>query len=235
MHRLRVLVADDELLARKRMLRLLGALPDVEVLDAVEDGQAVLDALEAREGVDLLLLDIQMPGLSGLDASALLPAGSPTVVFTTAHPQHAVDAFGLGAADYLLKPIEAGRLQQAIERVRRRLDPRRPTQLGLPTRRGVRLVPPAEIAAAVYDGTAVIVHERGGEQRFVDLSLSELERRLPSPPFLRAHRRVLLNLDEVELLEPVDSGGYLAHLRGGLRVAVSRQRARELRRRLQLG
>ncbi len=236
MRPLRVLIADDELLARKRMVRLASALPGVEVVGAVEDGAAVLAALE-EEPVDLLLLDIQMPGLSGLDASALLPDDGPAVVFTTAHKEHAVEAFGVGAVDYLLKPVDAARLQRAIDRVRERLRPEAALveRLALRTRKGVRLVKPEEVRCATFDGTSLTVHTADGERWFVDATLAELEAQLPDPPFVRAHRRTLLNLDAVELLEPLDSGGYFAHLRGGAgRVEVSRKVARELRRRLGL-
>jgi two-component system LytT family response regulator len=238
---LRVLVADDEAMARKRMVRLASALEGVEVVGNAEDGQQVLDAI-AEEPVDLVLLDIQMPGLTGLDASALLPADGPTVVFTTAHPEHALQAFDLGAADYLLKPVDAARLKRAVDRARERrgdgaaapapeagLD-----RVALPTRRGVRLVAPADLACATFDGTALTVHLASDERVFVDLSLSQLEARLPDPPFVRTHRRALVNLDLVDELEDQQSGGYLARLRTGRKVAVSRAVARALRRRLGL-
>ena len=234
---LRVLVADDEAMARKRMVRLASALPGVEVIGTAEDGQQVLDAI-AEEPVDLVLLDIQMPGLTGLDASALMPADGPTVVFTTAHPEHALDAFDIGAADYLLKPVDAARLQKAVERVRERMAQapadRDLDRVALPTRRGVRLVAPGELQCAVFDGTALTVHITPDERVFVDLSLSQLEARLPDPPFVRTHRRALVNLDLVVELEDQASGGYLARLRSGRKVAVSRAVARVLRRRLGL-
>jgi two-component system LytT family response regulator len=236
MRPLRVLIADDELLARKRMTRLAAALDGVEVVGACESGAEVLDRV-AEDPVDVVLLDIQMPGLTGLDASQLLPAGGPAVIFTTAFPEHALQAFDIGAADYLLKPIDAARLSKALDRVRARRRPApAPTgQLALPTRKGVRLVSPDSLLCALFDGTTVwasLQVDGAVERLMVDLTLSELEDRLPSPPFLRTHRRALVNLDAVELLEPQDSGGYLACLRGGPKVAVSRAVSRELRRRL---
>lgn len=234
---LRVIVADDEAMARKRIVRLASALPGVTVVGQCADGQEVLDLVD-EEPADLLLLDIQMPGLTGLDASALLPADGPLVVFTTAHPEHALKAFDLGAADYLLKPVDAARLQKAVDRARDRLTPDGPApgleRLALPTRRGVRLVAPADVHCAVFDGTAVTVQVADGERIFVDLTLADLERRLPDPPFVRTHRRALVNLDRVEELEDVDTGGYLARLPGGRKIAVSRAVARELRRRMGL-
>jgi len=236
MRPLRVLIADDELLARKRMTRLAGALDGIEVVGACESGTEVLERV-AEDPVDVVLLDIQMPGLTGLDASQLLPAGGPAVIFTTAFPEHALQAFDIGAADYLLKPVDAARLSKALDRVRARRQPApTPTgQLALPTRKGVRLVSPDSLLCALFDGTTVWVSLQGEaaiERLMVDLTLSELEDRLPAPPFLRTHRRALVNLDAVELLEPQDSGGYLACLRGGPKVAVSRAVSRDLRRRL---
>ena len=236
MRPLRVLIADDELLARKRMTRLAGALDGIEVVGACESGTEVLERV-AEDPVDVVLLDIQMPGLTGLDASQLLPAGGPAVIFTTAFPEHALQAFDIGAADYLLKPVDAARLSKALDRVRARRQPApTPTgQLALPTRKGVRLVSPNSLLCALFDGTTVWVSLQGEaaiERLMVDLTLSELEDRLPAPPFLRTHRRALVNLDAVELLEPQDSGGYLACLRGGPKVAVSRAVSRDLRRRL---
>jgi two-component system LytT family response regulator len=129
---LRVLVADDEVMARRRLLRLLEAMPDVEVAGECEDATEVLRRVRAAtveqgddkgEGesssrIDVVLLDVQMPGLSGLDALALWPADGPVVIFCTAHGEHAVAAFDVGAVDYLLKPIEVGRLKKALGRAR---------------------------------------------------------------------------------------------------------------------
>jgi two-component system LytT family response regulator len=231
---LRVVIADDELLARKRMKRLAEALDDVDVVAVCSSAEEVLALLE-DEHADVLLLDIDMPGLSGVDAAALLPADGPRVIFTTAHPQHALAAFDLGAADYLLKPIDVPRLRKALDRVRpTESEGPADTRLGLPTRKGVRLVDVSEVHCAVFDGSALVVHLHS-EALFVDWTLSELARRLPeSSGFVRCHRRALVNLHQVTLLEPQDSGGYLAVTVGGQRVAVSRQAARGLRRRLGL-
>ena len=119
---LRILIADDELVARRRLARLVAALPGSTVCGEVADGEAVLDTVRAG-GVDVVLLDIHMPGLSGLDALALLPAGGPHVILVTAHPDHAVEAFEHGAVDYVLKPVDAARLQKALERARSRRAP----------------------------------------------------------------------------------------------------------------
>ncbi|AGC42648.1 response regulator [Myxococcus stipitatus DSM 14675] len=250
---LRVLIADDELLARKRLSRLLSALPDVEVCGEAADGEAVLAAVRAG-GVDVVLLDIHMPGLSGLDALALLPQGRPHVVLCTAHAEHAVEAFEHGAMDYVLKPVEPARLQKALERVRARMEPEaRPREvsapaekpaagatapralarLPIPTRQGIVLVDPETISHAALDDELVTVFTAQGEF-LTDFTLNELAEKLPAELFHRVHRRALLNLRQVARLEPLETGGYLARTARGHAVEVSRQSARELRRMLGL-
>ena len=222
---MRVLIADDELLARKRLQRLLGALPDVEVVGEAQDGAEVLVAVR-RGGVDVVLLDIHMPGLSGVEAMQLWPQDGPAIVFTTAHAEHAVAAFEGGAIDYVLKPVDAGRLQKALERVAGRRASPPADRLALATRNGVVLLSTAEVLAAVIDGPTVVVHTDRGPF-FTDVPLADLEARLG---FRRVHRRAILNLGRVQRFEDNEVGGYVAHLDGGLKVEVSRAVARELRR-----
>jgi len=245
---LRVLIADDEEVARKRLARLLGALPGVEPCGECQDGEGVLRAVRAG-GVDVILLDIQMPGLSGLDAMALLPDESPYVIFCTAYAEHAVQAFDAGAVDYLLKPVEPARLQKALERARSRDSVRRFQEelrrhkaqradpelrrLAVPTRNGIVLVDPKDVSHAVLDGELVTIHTAQGTL-LTDLSLQELQAKLPAGAFERVHRRALLNLEQVARLEPNEVGGYTARTHRGELVEVSRASARELRRRLGL-
>ncbi len=228
---LRVLIADDEALARKRLNRLCSALQGIEIVAECEDGEQVLAHLD-REPVDVILLDIHMPNLSGLDALALLPAGGPRVIFTTAHAEHAVKAFELGAADYVLKPVEPERLAKALERVRVQLGASRGLdKLPIETRKGLLLLDPGEVSHAVIDGELTALHTDRGVLS-TDLRLADLERRLPHME--RVHRRALLDLSRIERLESQTSGGYVAHMRDGSRVAISRASARLLRRRLGL-
>lgn len=234
---LRVLIADDELQARKRLVRLLEGLPDVEIVSVCTNGEEVLQrVLGARP--DVLVLDISMPGLTGLELRAALPRG-PAVIFVTAHRQHAIEAFDLGATDYVLKPVTAARLEQAIQRARERLAPapspshRQPTvRIPIETRDGVVLVDPETILYASFDGALVSIVTPGGIA-LTTTTLRDLEGRLPSK-FMRADRRNLLNVDEVARLEPESDGGSIAITRGGHCVPVSRQATRELRRRFGL-
>lgn len=234
---LRVLIADDELQARKRLTRLLGVIPGVTVVGDCPSGEALLETLRT-EAVDVLLLDIHMPGLSGLETSRLLPEDGPYVIFITAHPEHALDAFDVGAVDYVVKPVEAGRLKKAIDRAAAHIRPTSSAdtpvdngKIAIETAKGIVFIAPDEISHAEYDGFLVTLHVG---DRFIatDLSLTELETRLAPSRFERVHRRHLLNLDHVERLEPLPSGGYTAHTKSGDEVPVSRQAARQLRKRL---
>jgi two-component system LytT family response regulator len=252
MSALRVLIADDEEIARRRITRLLRSVPDVELVGECRDGTEVLRRV-ADGGVDVLLLDVQMPGLTGLEAMAQLPEDGPYVIFCTAHPEHAVTAFDVGAVDYLLKPFEADRLEKALRRARSREAVLRFQQearqqraqrqvravsgaiarLAVPTRQGIVLLDPRDISHAVLEGELVTIHARDSAY-LTDDSLQSLEARLAGGSFERVHRRALLNLDHVARLEPCPSGGYVARTHRGELIEVSRQAARALRRRLGL-
>ncbi|MEW5743579.1 MAG: LytTR family DNA-binding domain-containing protein [Myxococcota bacterium] len=238
---LKVLIADDEQLARARLARLLTAMPNVEIVGEAKDGDEVL-ARVRQGGVDLVLLDIQMPKLSGTEALALWPREGPWVVFCTAHAEHAVAAFDGGAVDYLLKPVEPQRLAKALERARERgtrkafaaaLEKHQLSRLAITTRQGVVLVDPAAVTCAVLEDELVTVHTRESSY-LTDFTLNELEERLPAGKFERVHRRAIVNLEAVSRLEPLETGGYTARTSSGHSVEVSRQSARELRRRLGL-
>ncbi|MBK8263703.1 MAG: response regulator [Nannocystis sp.] len=235
---LKILIVDDEELARRRLHRLLGELPGCEILGECASGQEAL-ALLARGDleIDVLLLDVRMPGLGGLEAAALLPEDGPYVIFTTAHAEHALAAFDLGAVDYLLKPIEAVRLGRALERARHRLGPRQPPgelhRLPVSTRAGIVLLDPRALTHALFDGALVTLHTASGPL-LTEQSLQELEDRLPAALFERVHRRALVNLEKIERLEPQETGGYIARMPGGAEVPIARQAARRLRRRLGL-
>lgn len=242
---LRVLVCDDELMARKRVLRLLGELGGIETTFECESGEQVLARLR-EDDVDVAILDVNMPGMNGIDTVLAMPEERPYVVFLTAHPEHAVKAFEVGAVDYVLKPVDDARLSKAIERARTFLDQgpargsegggasQKLTKLAIETHDGAALVSPSEVTHATFDGTLVSIHT-STRTILTDQTLQDLETKLgPAGSFERVHRRAIVNLDHVERLESVDSGGYVACLSTGKRVDVSRQSARKLRRRLGL-
>jgi two-component system LytT family response regulator len=243
---LRILVCDDELMARKRVLRLLGELGGIEATLECESGEQVLARLR-EDDIDVAILDVNMPGMSGIETVLAMPEERPYIVFLTAHPEHAVKAFEVGAVDYVLKPVDDARLSKAIERARTFLDSGasgrgeaesgsapKLTKLAIATHDGAALVSPADVTHATFDGTLVSVHT-STRTILTDDTLQDLETKLgPTGTFERVHRRAILNLDHVERLESVDSGGYVACLSTGKRVDVSRQSARKLRRRLGL-
>jgi two-component system LytT family response regulator len=245
---LRVLVCDDELMARKRVLRLLGELGGIEATIECESGAEVLERLKT-EDIDVAILDVNMPEMSGVETVLAMPEERPYVVFLTAHPEHAVKAFEIGAVDYVLKPVDDARLAKAIDRARHFLDhgsvggggassgesrDRRPAKLAIATHDGAALVSPSEITHATFDGALVTVHT-STRTILTDDTLQDLEGKLaPAGDFERVHRRAMVNLDHVDRLESVDTGGYVACLSTGKRVDVSRQSARKLRRRLGL-
>ena len=222
--KLRVALADDELMARKRLSRLVVAMPDVELVAVCASADELLKALP----VDVVLLDVRMPGLSGIDVAALLGEPRPAVIYVTAHRDHAVDAFDIGAVDYVLKPVDASRLRQAIDRVRKTPQ----DKLAVHTGQGVVLVDIGQISLVSFDGTLTTIHRVDGASLMTDQSLSALSARLPE--LMRVHRRYLLSLTHTERLSPTPSGAYVALTVDGHEVPVSRQAARRLRKTLQI-
>lgn len=227
---LRVLLADDELLARKRLLRLLEEQPDVEVTAVCDSAEAALAALPTARP-DVLVLDLSMPGLGGLELGRRLAGAGPALLFVTAHSEHAVEAFELGVVDYIVKPVTGARLAQALARLRR-ARPSPAARIPIETRNGLELVDPETLVYAHFDGALVTLVGLAGTW-ITAASLKDLEALLP-PTFQRVDRRHLLNLDQVTRLEPEPDGGAIALTRSGARVPVSRQAARALRRRLGL-
>jgi len=250
---IRAFLIDDEPLALKRLARLLDATKRVEIVGrATDPAQGLAELAEAA--ADVVFLDIHMPGLSGLEVAARVP---PTVmvVFTTAYDQHAVAAFEVNAADYLLKPIERERLNAALDRIAaRRGEPARDDLRGtlerlaghlrgeahlghLASRVGerVRLIPVDEV-------THVFARERGTyaatatAEHMLDATIVELERKLDPTKFVRIHRGTLLNLAWVSELHADFGGRLVVRLRGDARreLVVSRDRVRPLKERLGL-
>ncbi len=243
MQKLKVLIADDEQLARQRLTRLLKELPDVEVVGEAHDGHQVLTFINAHD-VDVVLLDVQMPKLTGTEALALWPKNGPLVIFCTAFAEHAVKAFDSGAVDYVMKPVEAERLKKALQRAHERetrerfvteVSRQQQTLQRVPvtTRQGVVLLAPHDITHATLDDELVTIHTREAKL-LSDFTLQELEARLPRGPFERVHRRAIVNLEAIARLEALETGGYMARMPSGDSVEISRQAARDLRKRLGL-
>jgi len=213
----RVLIADDEPLARVRLRGLLARRCDVTVVGEVGDGEAMLEAC-AELKPDLVLLDVEMPGLTGTAAARRLGelAERPQVVFCTAYEQHALSAFDLGATDYLLKPVRAERLDEALDRALARRAPPQGTERGawLRARSGndevrVALV---DVLYLLADEKYVAVHHAGG-MWLIDESLRQLEA-AHGERLVRLHRNCLVPRERLQGLKTLPDGRVLARLAG---------------------
>ena len=220
---MRVLIVDDEAPARARLRRLLAleGMADIREAHDARDAQGQLGA----HAVDLVFLDVQMPGMSGMELAASLPQPAPLVVFTTAHEAYAVPAFDTGAPDYLLKPFDSARLKRALERVRMRLAaqprPARPAQLLVPGRAGAAVVAVPDIAWIETADNYVVLHTRDA-QPLLRTSLGALLAEL-GPGFVRCHRRAAVQVAWIERVLERAHGDCELLLRHGASVPCSRQ------------
>lgn len=223
---MKVLVVDDEPLARRRLLGLLRPIATVTAAEECEDGDR---ALALAPSFDVLLLDIAMPGLDGLEVARRL-AGTTAVIFTTAHPDHALTAFEHAAVDYLLKPVQAARLERALARVVLRAPEPVPTRIRARSRDGDHLFDPAQIESFRAEDklTAFTVD---GREHLVDQSLASLEAVLPG--FVRVHRGELVRLDAIVRLGRDDDGAFVV-LASGAVARVSRRLLGDLEARLRV-
>ena len=228
---LRVLVVDDEPPARGELAYMIEQLEPVASVDAVGSGVEALRALESTM-FDAVFLDIAMPGLSGLDLARVLARFErpPAVVFVTAHDAHAVEAFELDAVDYLLKPVRAARVQEAVRRVLahdapvtvKPADPTIPVELGGVT----RFVRRSDVHFVEAHGDYVRLHTDGAAH-LVRLSLGNLERDWADAGFLRIHRSYLVSTRHITELRQHDQRCIVVI--DGHELEVSRRRARELK------
>ena len=210
---MRILIVDDEPLARVRLRQLLSTCEDVEVIGCVGDAEAAMRAIESA-APDVLLLDINMPGPSGMTLTAQLAGRTrPQVVFCTAYEYHALKAFELGAADYLMKPVQPDRLHEALQRAHLRLtaDLREPTGFLYARVRGVQVrLPMVDVIYLLAEDKFVVVHHSHGDL-LLDDSLRQLEETYPGQ-LVRLHRRCLVPNKRLLGLETLPDGRVLAKL-----------------------
>jgi two-component system, LytTR family, response regulator len=258
---LRVLIVDDEPLARQRLEDLLRGEPGVEIAGMVGDGAAAIDAIRTLRP-DLVFLDVQMPGVTGLDVvRSVGPAAMPATIFVTAYDQYALKAFELAAVDYLVKPFDDERFEQAFRRAQRmigleemgRLREQLLTllqgsagpaaspapaaaspyleRIAVEMRGKVRVVPVADVDFILASGPYAELHV--GDRRYVIReAMQTLEERLDPARFMRIHRSVIVRLDLVDTLLRGARGDYEVQLKSGIRLRVSRSRREALERRL---
>jgi two-component system, LytTR family, response regulator len=236
------LIVEDEPLARRRLRELMRDVRWLQCLGEATTGRAAIAAIDELQP-DLVFLDVQLPGISGIDVLSRVKH-TPAVIFTTAHDQFAVSAFEIGAIDYLLKPFGRERFSRAMDRARPLLE----RQVGAETterarevlkdgpiprlfvREAGRIVPirVASIEWIEACDDYVIVHTQGRHFR-MNVPLSDLEKRLDPLVFVRVHRSHAVNLDHVVSWTPYDGSRFQITLRTGTTVMASRQRSRLLR------
>jgi two-component system LytT family response regulator len=233
---LRVVVADDEPTALQRLTRLLSGLPGVAVVAECGSGREALGAVEAQRP-DVVFLDIAMPGIDGMAVARQLDGeAGPLVVFVTAYDTHAVDAFRVHAADFVVKPVDRERLADAVEHARRAVRRRRAERgpdagagaapvvaprLTLRDGYRVHLVPVPDIAWVESYGNYARVHTTGG--RFIHrATMAQLAGELAPHGFARIHRTAIVNAARVTRVRPCGNGQYEVALDTGARLRISR-------------
>jgi two-component system LytT family response regulator/two-component system response regulator LytT len=256
-------VVDDEELARDELCFQLGQVGDIEVVGQAVNGVEALSSVD-RLQPDVVFLDIQMPGLGGFEVARQLleKEDSPALVFVTAFDQHAIEAFEVNAVDYLLKPVEPGRLEQALQRTRRRLASDRTTPAGpasvndqlekivkLMGERQVRreqvairvgerfvLVQAEDImyASLAEESITIVTGQVSGTSSY--RTLDELQARLDPEVFWRVHRSHLININKIKEIVPWFSRNYILRMKDakGTEIPVSRSQTKRLREYLKL-
>jgi DNA-binding LytR/AlgR family response regulator len=230
---MRILIADDEPLARQVLAELLEEIRGVTVAGEAANGREAVEKSLALKP-DLLLLDLHMPGLDGLAvARALRGSPLPLVIYVTAFDQHALAAFDSGAVDYLLKPVRKERLEAAVEKARRHLAGLAPPKEELRRIVGrigadLHLLDPGDVIAFKAEGDTVLILTQQGRY-YSDHSLRQLEEKLPVSRFRRIHRGTIINADHIRKISPLTSKRFLLQLTGGFEAVVSKRMAGVIR------
>jgi two-component system, LytTR family, response regulator len=245
--KIRTLVVDDELPARRRLLSLLKTDPEIEIIGQCGDGASAIDAI-VTDRPDLLFLDVQMPETDAFGViSAIAGIHMPAIVFVTAYDRYAVQAFDARAVDYLLKPFKRERFFDALQRAKESLHRAvngdggyernlvdmvrgmRPMEDRLVIRSAGRItfLRTADVQWIEAAGNYVRVHA-GNEVHTMREKISTLEEQLDQRQFLRIHRSVVVNLDEVKELQPCGGGEYIVLMRDGKELPFGRTHLRQL-------
>jgi two-component system, LytTR family, response regulator len=240
---MRVVIADDEPLAREKLRLMLTAEPGVSILAECENGAEILDALNTHKP-DLLMLDVQMPELDGFAVlNQVSPDSLPIIIFTTAFDRHAVRAFEANALDYLLKPFDQERLHQAVNRARAELltandreathrilnflsqnaNWQSPSGRRLVIRSGGRVIFLGLDEIDYVEAAANYVKINVGKQSYLlRKGIGEIAEKLDPALFVRIHRSAIVNVRRIKELQPVNSGEYIVVLKDGKELSCSR-------------
>lgn len=249
MNTLKVVIVDDEMLARERLKRMLAADPTVEILQECTDGRAAIEAIRARKP-DLVFLDVQMPEIDGFGViEALEESELPGVIFCTAHDSFALKAFEVRAIDYLLKPFDPERLADAVSRARRALSladtsarqgqmkqmiaemrpaPPPPERISVKSGGKIVLIKPEEIDWVEADDNYVTLHV-GKASHMIRETMNAMEARLQNLKFLRISRSTIVNVQRVKEIHPLFHGDYTLVLNDGTKLSASRNYRDRLR------
>jgi len=252
MKKIKVLVADDEPLARERLASLLSQEADIEVVGQARDGEEAITAIH-DDAPDLVFLDVQMPQMNGFDViEAVGTDKMPLVIFVTAYDQHALKAFQVRALDYLLKPFDRERFRDALSRARKQLEREENGDLGrrllalvkdlrrdqpksdrLVVKSGGRLffLRTEEIDWVEAAGNYVRLHV-GPSSHLLRETMNAIEGRLDPEKFFRIHRSRIVNMERIQELQPWLNGEYAVLLRTGTRLTLSRGYREKLQDRL---
>ena len=252
MKKIRTLVVDDEPLARERLTSLLGLEHDIEMIGQCRDGEDAAQAI-TEQTPDLVFLDVQMPGLNGFEViEAVGTEKMPLVIFVTAYDQHALKAFQVRALDYLLKPFDRERFQEALQRARTQIQRAETGDLGrrllalvkdlrrdqpktdrLVVKSGGRLffLRTDEIDWIEAAGNYVRLHV-GTTSHLLRETMNAIEARLDPEKFFRIHRSRIVNMERIQEMQPWLNGEYAVLLRTGTRLTLSRGYREKLQDRL---
>lgn len=242
MLRIRTLIVDDEQLARERLLSLLEGDPDIEIMGECSSGKEAIAAIKT-ESPDLVFLDVQMPEGDGFDVLESIDFHTmPIVVFVTAYDQYAIRAFDVHALDYLLKPFDQTRFEQALVRAKSEVVLRNNTNVNqkllsmlehieshkkeldrilVKSSGKVFFLKFDEIDWVESAGNYVKLHV-GSESHLLRETMGEMERKLGNEKFVRIHRTVIVNLDRIKELQPWFNGEYIVILNNGMKLTASR-------------
>ena len=256
---IRAVVVDDEQLAREELCFLLGQIGAIEVVAQASNGLEALRMIE-EEAPDLVMLDVQMPGLTGFEVARRLlrGGGDAQIVFVTAYDQYAIEAFEVNAVDYLLKPVEPSRLETTVDRVRRRIHSERPggrpaaeldkvlhllgdrqdlrEQLALKVGDRFLLIQADEVVHASVEDDVITVETNSLSGTSNYRTLDELQAHLDPTVFWRVHRSHLVNINKIKEIVPWFSRNFLLKMRDakGTEIPVSRSQTKRLREYLRL-
>lgn len=253
MNKLRTIIADDERPAREFLKNLLREFDFVELVGEAENGSEAIEIIKNLKP-DLALLDLQMPEITGIEVVKLIRKSQmPIIAFVTAFDEYAIQAFEVGATDYLLKPIEKSRLAETLARASERLEHkdfrevetekikktiesydeivRQPFLERIPVKRNeeILLVPVREIASIIADGELLYITNLQNKRFIINYRLKDLEMRLSPEKFIRLSRGALVNLEMISSVAPMPGGTYEIKLKNGQEIISSRLQSRILR------